>query len=226
MLIRLQNITKSYGETEPKVTAINKLDLAIDTNEQVAIMGKSGCGKTTLINVLSTIDYPTEGKYYFDDIEVNNMNEKALAKFRRQQVSIIFQAYNLMPELTVRENILLPLIFDGKKVDSAYLNEIVSALMIHDRLSYFPHQLSGGQQQRVAIARALIMKPAVILADEPTGNLDSKTGQEVISLILTCCKKYGQTLVLVTHDHGIAQHASRLIEMSDGKIIMDKKVMV
>ena len=225
MLIRLENITKSYGETEPKVMAINELNLDIDTNEQVAIMGKSGCGKTTLINMLSTVDCPTEGKYYFNDLEINVMKEKDLAKFRRQQVSIIFQAYNLMPELTVRENILLPLIFDGKKANLEYFEEIVSALKLEDRMTHFPHQLSGGQQQRVAIARALIMKPAVILADEPTGNLDSKTGQEVISLIIACCKKYGQTLVLVTHDLDIAKHASRLIEMSDGKIIADRKVM-
>lgn len=223
MLIQLHNITKSYGEADQRILALDQLSLFIDRYERVAIMGKSGCGKTTLINMLSTVDKPTMGEYLLDGKNVNAMREKDLAKFRRQQVAIIFQAYNLMPELTVKENILLPMIFDKKKVNDDYFSEIITALGLKERLSHFPHQLSGGQQQRAAIARALIMQPAVVLADEPTGNLDSQTGQEVISLIVNCCKKYEQTLVLVTHDLDIARHASRIIEMSDGRIMQDKK---
>ena len=194
------------------------MSLEVSKGEFVAIVGQSGSGKSTLLHMLGAMDYPDSGTLTVDGEDVFSMNDDALAQYRRRKAGFVFQFFNLLPVMTAKENILIPLSLDGQKADEAYLNEIAETMGIADRLSHYPHQLSGGQQQRVAIARAMISKPAVILADEPTGNLDSASGNEILSLLKTTIKKYDQTLILITHDMSVAEKADRIITIKDGKI--------
>ncbi len=194
------------------------MSLEVSKGEFVAIVGQSGSGKSTLLHMLGAMDYPDSGTLTVDGEDVFSMNDDALAQYRRRKAGFVFQFFNLLPVMTAKENILIPLSLDGQKADEAYLNEIAETMGIADRLSHYPHQLSGGQQQRVAIARAMISKPAVILADEPTGNLDSASGNEILSLLKTTIKKYDQTLILITHDMNVAEKADRIVTIKDGKI--------
>ena len=198
--------------------ALDAVSLEVSKGEFVAIVGQSGSGKSTLLHMLGAMDYPDSGTLTVDGEDVFSMNDDALAQYRRRKAGFVFQFFNLLPVMTAKENILIPLSLDGQKADEAYLNEIAETMGIADRLSHYPHQLSGGQQQRVAIARAMISKPAVILADEPTGNLDSASGNEILSLLKTTIKKYDQTLILITHDMNVAEKADRIITIKDGKI--------
>ncbi len=198
--------------------ALDDVSLEVSKGEFVAIVGQSGSGKSTLLHMLGAMDYPDSGTLTVDGEDVFSMNDDALAQYRRRKAGFVFQFFNLLPVMTAKENILIPLSLDGQKADEAYLNEIAETMGIADRLSHYPHQLSGGQQQRVAIARAMISKPAVILADEPTGNLDSASGNEILSLLKTTIKKYDQTLILITHDMNVAEKADRIITIKDGKI--------
>jgi putative ABC transport system ATP-binding protein len=190
----------------------------------VAIIGPSGSGKSTLLHIIGGVDRPTSGKVYVDNTDIFQLDETKLAIFRRRQIGLIYQFYNLIPVLNVRENILLPLLLDGRKIDSGYLDEILKTLNLKDRLEHLPNQLSGGQQQRVSIGRALINNPALVLADEPTGNLDSKSGSEILSLLKLSNKKYNQTLIVITHDERIAMQADRIISIEDGRICKDEVI--
>ena len=190
----------------------------------VAIVGASGSGKSTLLHILGGVDRPTSGKVYVDGEDVYRLNENALAIFRRRQVGLIYQFYNLIPVLNVEENMTLPILLDRKKVDQTYLNELIETLNLKDRVNHLPNELSGGQQQRVSIGRALMNRPTLLLADEPTGNLDSKAGKEIIELLKLSNKKYHQTIIMITHDHNLALHADRIITIDDGKIVNDEKV--
>lgn len=218
IILKAEHLVKTYGSGETAVKALDDVSLEVSKGEFVAIVGQSGSGKSTLLHMLGAMDYPDEGTLTVDGEDVFSMNDDALAQYRRRKAGFVFQFFNLLPVMTAKENILIPLSLDGQKADESYLNEIAKTMGIADRLSHYPHQLSGGQQQRVAIARAMISKPAVILADEPTGNLDSASGSEILSLLKTTIKKYDQTLILITHDMSVAEKADRIITIKDGKI--------
>lgn len=218
IILKAEHLVKTYGSGETAVKALDDVSLEVSKGEFVAIVGQSGSGKSTLLHMLGAMDYPDSGTLTVDGEDIFSMNDDALAQYRRRKAGFVFQFFNLLPVMTAKENILIPLSLDGQKADEAYLNEIAETMGIADRLSHYPHQLSGGQQQRVAIARAMISKPAVILADEPTGNLDSTSGNEILSLLKTTIKKYDQTLILITHDMSVAEKADRIITIKDGKI--------
>ena len=213
------NLCKYYGENESRVNAIDNTSMKINEGEFVAIVGKSGSGKSTLLHMLGGLDKPTSGKVYINGKDIFNLSDEKLAVFRRRKIGFIFQAFNLISSLNVWENIVLPIGIDNKKVDKEFTMDIVKTLGIETKLNNYPSNLSGGQQQRVAIARAIAAKPNIILADEPTGNLDSKTSDEVIALLKMSAKKYGQTLVMITHNEEIAQLADRVIVIEDGKVV-------
>ncbi len=218
-IISAEGLTKIYGKGDTEVRALDNVDFQVERGEFVSVIGQSGSGKSTLLHILGAMDSPTSGKLTVDGTDVFSRKESELAVYRRRKVGFVFQFFNLIPVMTARENILLPLSLDSKKPDEDYLNDIIETIGLRDRMTHYPHQLSGGQQQRIAIARALITHPSVILADEPTGNLDSKSGKEILELLKSSIKKYEQTLVLITHDPKIAEQADRTVTISDGKII-------
>lgn len=218
MSLRTEGLTKIYGRGQNEVIALNNATIAIHKGEFVSIIGPSGSGKSTLLHLLSGIDQPTKGKVFIDGKDLYALNEKELSAFRRRSFGFIFQQFNLVPILTAEENISMPVLLDRKQPDQEYLKELSDLLGIKDRLTHLPHELSGGQQQRVAIARALIARPDIIFADEPTGNLDSKSGREVMKLLTSTSKELGKTLIVITHDERIASLADRQISITDGKI--------
>lgn len=220
-LLEVKNICKTYGSGETTVKALKDVSFSVPKGEYVAIVGESGSGKSTLLNMIGALDTPTSGKVLIDGKDIFSMNDKKLTVFRRRNIGFIFQAFNLVPELTVEQNIIFPVLLDYQKPDKKYLEELLTVLNLKERRNHLPSQLSGGQQQRVAIARALITKPAVILADEPTGNLDSVTGMEVIGLLKTSAERFYQTILVVTHNEEIAQMAERIIRIEDGKVTGD-----
>ena len=221
-ILKIENLSKIYGEGENQVKALDNVSFSVPKGQFVAIIGPSGSGKSTLLHILGGVDKPTSGKVYLDGQDVYAQNEDQLAIFRRRQVGLIYQFYNLIPVLNVTENISLPVLMDGKKVDKNYLRELIDLLSLTGREKHLPNELSGGQQQRVSIGRALINNPAVMLADEPTGNLDSKNSHEIVELLKLSNKKYGQTLIVITHDESIALQADRIITINDGKIASDR----
>lgn len=217
-VLRTENLKKYYGNGESQVKALDGVHLEVDRGEFVAIVGTSGSGKSTLLHMLGGLDYPTEGSVFVDGKDISKLKKDALCIFRRRKIGFVFQSYNLVPVLNVYENIVLPIELDGNEVDTEYVEQITEVLGLKDRLHSMPNQLSGGQQQRVAIARALATKPAILLCDEPTGNLDSRTSQDVLSLLKVTGEKFGQTIVMITHNEEIAQLADRIIRIEDGKI--------
>lgn len=223
-ILRIENLSKVYGKGETAVKALDDVSFSINKGEFVAIIGPSGSGKSTLLHLLGGVDRPTSGKVFVDNTDIYDLNETQLSIFRRRQIGLIYQFYNLIPILTVEENITLPLLLDGHRVDKKQFEEIVSILNIQNRLMHLPNQLSGGQQQRVSIGRALISNPALMLADEPTGNLDSKNSEEIIDLLKRFNKTYQQTLIVITHDERIALQADRVIAIEDGKITKDEVI--
>lgn len=218
-ILKTSNLKKYYGNGENLVKAIDDANIDIKEGEFVAIVGKSGSGKSTLLHMMGGLDNPTEGKVYINDKDIFSLKEEELAIFRRRNIGFIFQNFNLIPSLNVWENITLPVGLDGKEINKPFVTDIINSLGLESKVDALPNTLSGGQQQRVAIARALVARPAIILADEPTGNLDSKTSDEVMSLLKTMIKKYNQTLVMITHDETIAQMADRVIYIEDGKVV-------
>lgn len=218
-ILETEDLVKYYGEGENQVRAIDHTSMQVQHGEFVAVVGRSGSGKSTLLHMLGGLDRPDSGKVYIEGRDIFDLKDEQLAVFRRRKIGFIFQDYNLMPALNVWENIVLPIGLDGKKVKKDFVLDIVKSIGMEKRLHAMPNQLSGGQKQRVAIARALAARPAIILADEPTGNLDSHTEMEVISILKNCVSKYGQTLVMITHDETIAQMADRVIVIADGKVV-------
>jgi len=223
-LIKIENLSKIYGKDDAEVKALDNVSLTVEKGEFVAICGSSGSGKSTLLHIMGGVDVPTSGKVYLDGQDIYAQNTETLAIFRRRQVGLIYQFYNLIPTLNVVENITLPVLMDKREPNKQRLYELLNLLGLSERKNHLPNQLSGGQQQRVSIGRALMNAPAVMLADEPTGNLDSKNGSEIISLLKQSNKQYGQTLIIVTHDENIALQANRIIGIADGKIIRDERV--
>ncbi|EQF25593.1 ABC transporter family protein [Clostridioides difficile CD160] len=221
-ILRVENLTKSYGKNETKVDAIKNVSLSIEKGEFIAITGPSGSGKSTLLHLLGGVDRPTSGKVYINDVDIYNLKIKDLAIFRRRNIGLIYQFYNLIPVLTVKENILLPAELDNRDIDKEYLNDLMKTLGLNDREKHLPNQLSGGQQQRTSIGRALINRPSIVLADEPTGNLDSKNSKEILELLKLSVKKYNQTLIMITHDKNIALQADRIVGIEDGIIKSDE----
>ncbi|WP_244835104.1 ABC transporter ATP-binding protein [Clostridium sp. BJN0001] len=218
-IIKTENLCKIYGKKENKVVAIDNINIEVNKGEFLAIIGESGSGKSTLLHQIGGVDKPTSGKVIIDGVDIYGLNDTKLAIFRRRKIGFIFQSFNLIPVLSVEENIKLPALLDRKKVDKDYFNDIVKTLKIDDRLNHLPSELSGGQMQRTAIARALINKPAIVLADEPTGNLDSETSREIVEMLKVSSKKYNQTIVIITHDLSIAEDADRVIKIKDGKVM-------
>ena len=216
MLIQAKDLSKIYGSGENQVVALDKANLTIAPGGFISIIGPSGSGKSTLLHLLSGLDHPTSGSLTYDGQEIYTLSDKELSAFRRRQIGFVFQQFNLLPVLTARENILMPLLLDKKQPDEGYLDQLAELLGLRDRLDHLPHELSGGQQQRVAIARALIAQPEVIFADEPTGNLDSKSGGEVMELLKGIRERMGKTLVIITHDNRIAAAADRQLTIMDG----------
>lgn len=223
-ILRTENLTKTYGVGDTKVTALNNLNLKINKGEFVSIIGASGSGKSTLLHMLGGVDKPTEGKIYIDDTDISSMDETKLALFRRRKVGLIYQFFNLIPTLTVEKNILLPMLLDGRKPKREEFDKIVKMLGLNERLNHLPNQLSGGQQQRVAIARSLIYRPSIILADEPTGNLDRQNSESILEMLKVSNKEYNQTILIITHDEKIALSADRMIRIDDGKIVSDEVI--
>ncbi len=223
-ILKVENITKVYGEGENKVVALDNVSFSVRKGQFVAIIGPSGSGKSTLMHILGGVDVPTHGKVYVDGEDVYEKNQTQLAIFRRRQVGLIYQFYNLIPVLNVTENITLPVLMDGRKVNQERLDELLEVLSLKGREKHLPNQLSGGQQQRVSIGRALMNSPAIVLADEPTGNLDSKNSQEIINLLKYSNQKYNQTLIMITHDENIALQADRIISVDDGRITRDEVI--
>ena len=221
-ILRIENLTKVYGKGENEVRALDGVSFSVEKGEFVAIIGPSGSGKSTLLHILGAVDEPSSGKVFMDGKDVFKQNEEQLAIFRRRQVGLVYQFYNLIPVLDVVENITLPVQLDGRKVNRERLREMVALLGLHGREKHLPNQLSGGQQQRVSIGRALMNSPSVVLADEPTGNLDSKNSQEIMELLKKSNKKYNQTLIMITHDENIALQADRIIAIEDGHITRDE----
>lgn len=218
MQIKVNDISKIYGTNENKVTALKAASMTIFEGDFISIMGPSGSGKSTLLHIISGLDNPTSGTILYDNTDIHNGSDKTLSAFRRQKIGFIFQQFNLLPVLTARENIIMPLLLDKKKPDEIYLQELSSLLGLENRLSHLPNELSGGQQQRAAIARALIAKPDIIFADEPTGNLDSKNGNEVMKMLCNIRKKMNKTLVVITHDPRVAEMADRQFTIIDGEL--------
>lgn len=221
--LRIENLCKVYGREDNQVTALDHVSLEIERGDFVAIVGSSGSGKSTLLHIIAGVDVPTSGKVYLDGQDVYAQDNERLAIFRRRQVGLIYQFHNLIPTLNVVENITLPILMDRRKVNQQRLEELLELLGLQDRRTHLPNQLSGGQQQRVAIGRALMNAPQVCLADEPTGSLDSRNGFEIIRLLKLSHQRYGQTLILVTHDENIALQANRIITVSDGRIVRDER---
>ncbi len=222
-ILEAKNLVKEYGQGENSVHALAGVDLTVNKGEFLAIVGTSGSGKSTLLHMLGGLDRPTSGEVIVDGVRIFDLKDDELTIFRRRKIGFVFQAFNLVPVLNVYENIVLPLELDGEKVDKGFVEEIIDTLMLSSKKEVLPNQLSGGQQQRVAIARALASRPAIILADEPTGNLDSKTGQDVLSLLKISAEKYGQTIVMITHNDEIAQLADRVIRIEDGHIVAESE---
>lgn len=220
-ILRVENLVKTYGEGDNEVRALDGVSFTVEKGEFIAIVGPSGSGKSTLLHILGGVDRPTSGKVYMDGQDVYAQNEEQLAIFRRRQVGLIYQFYNLLPVLNVVENITLPVLMDGRKVNEERLAELLGILKLTGREKHLPNQLSGGQQQRVSIGRALMNVPAIVLADEPTGNLDSKNSQEIVELLKVSNQKYNQTLIIITHDENVALQAGRIISIEDGKITRD-----
>jgi len=223
-ILRVENLTKIYGKGETAVTALDNVSFSVKKGEFVAVIGPSGSGKSTLLHIIGGVDTPTSGKVYIDGTDIYNLNESQLAIFRRRQIGLIYQFYNLIPILNVEENMTLPILLDGRTVDKKHLNELIDTLGLNGRQKHLPNQLSGGQQQRVSIGRALIYNPAIVLADEPTGNLDSKNSEEIVNLLKLYNQMYNQTLILITHDERIALQADRIISIEDGKIAKDEVI--
>ncbi len=223
-ILRVENLSKIYGKGHTQVKALDNVSFSVRKGEFVAIIGASGSGKSTLMHILGGVDRPTSGKVFIDNTDIYNLNATKLAIFRRRQIGLIYQFYNLIPILNVEENLTLPLLLDGKKVDKAHLKEIIDTLGLSDRLNHLPNELSGGQQQRVSIGRALINNPALVLADEPTGNLDSTNSREIVDLLKYSNKKYHQTLIMITHNHEIALQADRILTIDDGRIVKDEVI--
>ena len=223
-ILKVENLTKSYGKGEAKVDAIKNINLSINKGEFVAIVGQSGSCKSTLLHLLGGVDKPTSGKVYINDVDIYNLKEKDLSIFRRRNVGLIYQFYNLIPVLSVKENILLPAELDNRKIDKDYLDDLLKTLGLKERANHLPNELSGGQQQRTSIGRALINRPSIVLADEPTGNLDSKNSKEVLELLKLSVRKYNQTLIMITHDPSIALQADRVITIEDGTIKQDEVI--
>lgn len=223
-ILKVENLVKTYGKGQTLVKALDNVSFTVDKGEFVAIVGSSGSGKSTLLHILGGVDRPTSGKVYVDGQDVYQLNETNLAIFRRRQVGLIYQFYNLIPILNVKENMTLPILLDGKKPDEVYLNELIETLGLENRVQHLPNELSGGQQQRVSIGRSLMNRPALLLADEPTGNLDSKASKEIVELLKLSNQKYKQTIIMITHDHSLALNADRIITLEDGKIVSDEKV--
>lgn len=217
--LEVKHICKTYGTGETAVKALKDVSFSVPKGEYVAIVGESGSGKSTLLNMIGALDSPTSGKVLIDGKDIFSMNEGSLTIFRRRNIGFIFQAFNLIPELTVEQNMIFPVLLDYKKPDMAYLEELLTVLNLRERRNHLPSQLSGGQQQRVAIGRALITRPSLILADEPTGNLDSQNSREVIALLKSASKKYEQTILMITHNRAIAQSADRVLHVSDGQLM-------
>ena len=225
-ILRVENLCKVYGKGDTAVRALDNVSFTIQKGDFVAIVGPSGSGKSTLLHILGGVDTPSSGKVYIDNTDVYSLSETNLAIFRRRQIGLIYQFFNLVPVLNVEENITLPLLLDGRKVDKACLNDLTGTLGLRERLRHLPNQLSGGQQQRVSIGRALINSPSLVLADEPTGNLDSKNSAEIIGLLKLYNKKYNQTLIVITHDEKIALQADRILSIEDGRIARDEVTRV
>jgi len=223
-ILQIENLSKVYGKGDTAVKALDNVSFSVKKGEFVAIIGPSGSGKSTLLHLLGGVDRPTSGKVLIDNTDIYNLNETQLAIFRRRQIGLIYQFYNLIPILTVEENITLPMLLDEHKVDPDQMKKIITTLGLENRLNHLPNQLSGGQQQRVSIGRALISNPAIMLADEPTGNLDSKNSGEIIELLKMFNKTYNQTLIVITHDERIALQADRVISIEDGRIAKDEVI--
>ena len=219
VVIKTDNLSKVYGKDGNKVIALDNVNIEIEKGEFVAIVGASGSGKSTLLHQVGGVDRPTSGKVIIDNEDIYKLKEEKLAIFRRRKIGFVFQSFNLIPVLSVEENIKMPALLDHQKVDKEYFKDLVKTLGISDRLNHLPSELSGGQQQRVAIARALINKPAIILADDPTGNLDSETSKEIMEMLKLSVRKYNQTAIVITHDLSIAENADRVIKIKDGKVI-------
>lgn len=222
-ILKCENVRKVYGFGDSQVTALDGIDLSVSKGEFVSVVGASGSGKSTLLHILGSVDKPTDGKVIIDGTDLSKLNQTQAAIFRRRKVGLVYQFYNLIPTLTVRKNILMPLALDKKKPNQEYFEQIVSSLGIADRLEALPNQLSGGQQQRAAIARSLIYRPALLLADEPTGNLDQKNSKEIIDILKLSNRNLGQTILLITHDEKAALEAERMIVMEDGRLIRDER---
>ena len=223
-ILRVEHLSKIYGKDENEVRALDDVSFSVEKGQFVAIIGPSGSGKSTLLHILGGVDRPTAGKVFLEGQDVFAQNEDQLAIFRRRQVGLIYQFYNLIPVLNVTENITLPVLMDGRKVNQERIDDLLTTLALKGRENHLPNQLSGGQQQRVSIGRALMNSPAVVLADEPTGNLDSKNSQEIVELLKLSNKQYGQTLIVITHDESIALQADRIITIEDGKITRDEVI--
>jgi putative ABC transport system ATP-binding protein len=223
-ILTVQNLKKYYGKDETLVKAIDDISFSVEKGDFVAIIGPSGSGKSTLMHAIGGVDRPTDGKVLIDNQDIYQLSDEKLAIFRRRQVGLIYQFYNLIPILTVEENIKLPLLLDHQKVDDDKFNELVRQLGIDDRLNHLPNQLSGGQQQRVSIGRSLIYSPAIVLADEPTGNLDSDASREIVELLIDSNQRLNQTILIITHDERIAMRAKRILALKDGKIVRDERV--
>lgn len=220
-ILRVENLTKIYGKNETRVVALDNVNFSVNKGEFVAIVGASGSGKSTLLHLIGGVDRPTHGKVYIDNNDIYSLNDDKLSIFRRRQIGLIYQFYNLIPILNVEENITLPLDLDGRKMEKCELDALISHLGLQSRKNHLPNSLSGGQQQRCSIGRALITHPAIILADEPTGNLDSKSSLEVVSLLKKSNREYKQTIIMITHDLDIASSADRIIKIEDGKIVSE-----
>lgn len=223
-IVKCEKLSKIYGSGQTLVTALDQVDLSVRQGEFVAINGSSGSGKSTLLHMLGGVDRPSGGKVWIEGTDLAGLNEKQSSIFRRRKVGIVYQFYNLIPSINIRQNILLPMLLDGRRPDEKRFNELVETLGLKDRLTHLPSQISGGQQQRAAIARALIYRPAILLADEPTGNLDRRNSDEILGLLKLSNKKYRQTILLITHDERVAVEADRVITIEDGKIIADERI--
>ncbi len=223
-ILKVKNLCKNYGKGNTLVKALDNISFSVEKGEFVAIVGASGSGKSTLLHLLGGVDHPTSGEIIIDGENIYKLNENNLAIFRRRQVGLIYQFYNLIPILNVEENITLPILLDGRTPDKAYLKELIDILGLKNRINHLPNELSGGQQQRVSIGRALMNRPALLLADEPTGNLDSKASHDIMELLKMSNEKYKQTIIMITHDYNLALNADRIITIDDGKIISDEKV--
>lgn len=222
-ILKCEGIRKVYGTGNNQVVALDKINLSVEKGEFVAIMGDSGSGKSTLLHIIGSVDKPTEGNVIIEGTDISTLNQAGAAIFRRRKVGLVYQFYNLIPTLTVRKNILMPLLLDKKKPNQEYFNQVVESLGIADKLESLPNQLSGGQQQRAAIARSLVYRPAILLADEPTGNLDQKNSKEIIDMLKLSNRNLNQTILLITHDEKVALEANRIVTIADGQIISDQK---